>query len=267
MKRLVTPLLCLGLSTLAGAGCAKKEPRPLRTEPWLAHPPASTSASGAAQLPSTRYVLAERSVIRFEIPGRHGNLEGSVSRVSGELAVALSDLSLSRGLVRVELGSLEIHADHGSESANTALLERARTALELPSDPHAPAVFASFDLSAVEDAVPALIEPVPERAPFPATPFSRRAQFTAVGNLLLHGFRVVRRAPLSAEFSFTGDRQVPSGVLIRSRSPFVVSLEAHAITALAPESAKAGREKASSTAPARARDVRVSVELYGTKSE
>jgi len=237
----------------------------MRTEPWLARPPASASASASsAALPLTRYVLGEQSVIRFEIPTKHGPLSGTLSHVSGELAIDLSDLTRSRGQVRVELGSLEIHAERGARGGDSALLERARAALELPSDPQAPAAFASFELSSIEDAAPTLIEPPAQRAGA-TTAANRHAHLTAVGNLLLHGFRVLRRAPLSAEFAFAGDRQTPDSLSIRSRSPFVVSLETHAIVALAP--APEPRQKAGSTPPARARDARISVELYGTKAD
>jgi len=262
-ERLILTALCLGLP--CAAGCAKKEPKPLRTEPWLAHPTAPASASGDAALPLTRYLLGERSVIRFEVPSKRGALSGSITRVQGELKVDLANLTQSRGGVRAELSSLEIHAASGAEQNDASLLERTRAALELPSDRNAQAAFASFDVTAVEDASPAQIEPAPERAAgaIPAAPpaFSRRARFTAIGDLLLHGFRVSRRAPLEAEFAFSGDALVPRSVVIRSRSPFVISLETHAIVAVAQE----GRGKGPSAAPVPAREVRVSVELYGTK--
>jgi hypothetical protein len=249
------------LLLLCAMGCAKKEPKPLRTEPWLAHPPASASASDDAGLPLTRYLIEPPSVIRFELATRRGALRGSITRVSGELDVDLSDLTRSHGLVRADLGSLEIHADAGTEDSHAALLERARAALELSPDAHASTAFASFELTSVEDAAPGQIEPAPEQDAGSA--FSRRARFAALGNLLLHGFRVARRAPLEAEFSFAGNRQLPSRVLIRSRTPFVVSLETHAIVALVGESGS----KAPSAAPARARDAHVTVELYGTKGD
>jgi hypothetical protein len=253
----------LSLLLLCAAGCAKKEPKPLRTEPWLAHPAARAraSASGDAALALTRYQLGERSVIRFEVPTKRGALSGAVTRVSGELNVDLSDLTQSRGLVQAELGSLSIRAATDTEPSDAALLERAHAALELSPDTHAPAVFASFDLTAIEDASPTQIEPAPERDASAGSPFSRRARFSALGNLLLHGFRVARRVPLSAEFGFTDDRQVPRNILIRSRAPFVISLETHAIVALANESTAKGRP----AAPVQAREVRVSVELYAIK--
>jgi hypothetical protein len=253
--------LCLLL--LCAVGCAKKEPKPLRTEPWLAHPPASASASGDAALPLTRYALGERSVVRFEIPTKRGTLSGALTRVSGELELNLSDLTQSRALVRAELGSLEIHASNGAAASerDLGLLERARAALELSADAAAPAVFASFDLTGLEDVAPTAIEPAPERDGSASSNFSRHARLTAVGNLLLHGFRVVRRAPVSAEFMFEGARQLPHSVVIRSRAPFVVTLETHAIVALAPE----GRTNIPGAAATQAREARVSVELYATK--
>lgn len=261
MNRFAATLV--GGCLLCALGCAKKEPRPLRTEPWLAHPSAraSASVSGDAALPTTRYALGERSVIRVEIPTKRGALSGAVTRVSGELKLDLSNLSQSRGVVRADLGSLELHASRDAMGSDTELLERARAALELTSDAGANAL-ASFDLTSVEDASPELIEPAPERDAS-ATPFNRRAHFTAVGDLLLHGFRVIRRAPLAAEFVFATDRQVPQSVLIRSRAPFVISLETHAIMARAPET----RTKVPGKAPAPIHEARVSVELYGTKIE
>ena len=210
---------------------------------------------------------ATASVIRFEIPTKHGALRGTLTRVSGELNVDLSDLTRSRGLVRAELGSLDIHANGGTEIRDSALLERARAALSL-----------SPDGATRQPCLPASTSP-PSKTPCPhrsnRLPSATRAlclvaagerdrgraRFTAVGNLLLHGFRVARRAPLEAEFGFTEDRSVPSSVLIRSRSPFVISLETHAIVALANESRASGP----GAAQAQAREVRVSVELYGTK--
>jgi len=263
--------LALCLLLLSTAGCAKKEPKPMRTEPWLAAPAAHASASAGAALPSTRYVLGKDSVIRFEIPTKQGPLSGSFTRVSGELDVELANLSQSRGSVRAELGSLEIHTKSSAGTSDSTLLDRARTALELSPEASAPPVFASFELTSIEDASPTLIDTlrgprrgdvVPERDDTVPS-FTRHARFTAVGDLLLHGFRVVRRAPLSAEFGFTGDGRAPSSILIRSRAPFVVSLETHAIVALAPES----RTKLPASAPAAAREAHVTIELYGTKAD
>jgi hypothetical protein len=250
----LTLTLTLGV-ILSVSACAKKEPKPLRTEPWLAHPPASAALDGGdAAVPAVRYALTEQSRIRFEISGARGSLRGSLTRVSGEVSVVLSDISQSRGQVRVDLNSLSFD---GSEA--TAAAARARSALEL-SDAGA-AANAIFDLRELRDVSPALIEPAPESHADGS--FTRHARATAVGELLLHGFRVLRRAPLEAEFGFAGDRSTPSTLLIRSRAPFVVSLDTHAIRAIRPEGARKPKLKAAVLVD----EVSVSVELYATKRE
>jgi YceI-like domain len=242
---------------LAATGCAKKSPKPVHTEPWLAHPPPSAAASadgGAAVL--TRYTLTEQSVIRFELPTRLGKVQGKLTKVSGELSVALSALAQSRGQVRVDLSSLQID---NTDSADW--LARAEAALNVADAGSGAAPQASFDISALEDVAPDAIEPVVARDGG-ALP-TRRARAVADGNLLLNGFRVVKREPLEAEFGFANDVAIPATVVIRSRAPFVISLETHEIQIreAAPNSAK----RRSGRPPTTARDVRVSVELYGRK--
>lgn len=256
MNQLVSSTL--GVLFLCVVGCAKKDPKPMRTEPWLAHSASSVATSPDAALPLIRYALGERSVIRFELPTKRGALSGELTRVSGELEVDVSDLARSRGRVRVDLDSLVIHA--ASPAIEAALLERARLALELTPDAGSAEAIASFELTSLEDASPARLEASPERDA--GSEFTRRTRGTAVGNLLLHGFRLTRRAPLEAEFGFDRDRLVPKTVVIRSRAPFVVSLETHGIRAPAAEGDAKGP---TAVAPSAARDIRVSVELYGTK--
>ena len=256
MNQLAASALCL---LLFGVGaCAKKDPRPMRTEPWLAHPPASASANSDAATPATRYTLTEQSVIRLELPTKRGPLRGSLTRITGELSIDRRDLAQSRGQVRADLGTLSVQGADGN--ADAALLAQARNALDL-ADASGASAASTFELTAFEDASPAQLESAPEGDG--GAPFVRRARGTAVGDLLLHGFRVTRRASLEAEFGFGGDRQVPSTVVIRSRTPFVISLETHAIRALELE----GAGKAHSGASPRAREIRVSIELYGRKFE
>jgi hypothetical protein len=86
---------------------------------------------------------------------------------------------------------------------------------------------------------------------------------TAQGNLLLNGFRVLKREPLEAEFGFTNGSLVPTTVVIRSRAPLVISLETHQIRVREPAGSSSERRRA--RAGAASHDVRISVELYGRK--
>jgi hypothetical protein len=245
--------LTLGALLLLSSACAKKEVKPLHTEPWLAHPPASAAASGDAGLPAARYALTEQSQIHFELPSKRGTLHGS-------LTLTPSDLQHSHGQVQVDLSSLTLSEDGNADSSE--LLARARNALGLADASDAgSAVSASFELGSLEDVAPAQLEPAPDSDA--GTPFTRKARAIAVGNLLLHGFRVVRRAPLEAEFGFTADRRVPATISIRSRAPFVVSLETHEIRVRDPDTGK----KPPKGSAGHAREARVSVELYGRKIE
>ncbi len=250
----------LGALLLLSA-CAKKELKPLHTEPWLAHPPASAAASSDAGLPTARYALTAQSQIHFELPSKRGTLHGNLTRVSGELSLTPGDLEHSHGQVQVDLSSLTLSADGNADT--NALLTRARKALGLiDSAPDASSpLSASFELSSLEDVAPAQLEPAPDSDA--GTPFERKARATAVGDLLLHGFRVVQRAPLEAELGFTSDRTLPATISIRSRAPFVISLETHEIRV---QDQNIGK-KASKVPAGRARDARVSVELYGRKIE
>jgi hypothetical protein len=253
--------LTLGALLLLASACAKKEVKPLHTEPWLAHPPASAAASSDAGLPAARYVLSEQSQIHFELPSRRGTLRGSLTRVTGEVSLTPSDLEHSHGQVQVDLSSLTLGEDGKADPSEW--LARARNALGLndaAGDASSP-VTASFELGSLEDVAPAQLEPAPDSDA--GTLFTRKARAIAVGNLLLHGFRVLRRAPLEAEFGFTADRKVPATVSIRSRAPFVVSLETHEIRVRDLDTGK----KLAKGAAGHAREVRVSVELYGRKVE
>jgi hypothetical protein len=243
------------------SACAKKEAKPLHTEPWLAHPPASAAASSDAGAPAARYALTAQSQIHFELPSKRGTLHGNLTRISGELSLTPTDLEHSHGQVQVDLSSLTLSEDGNADTS--ALLTRARSALGLTdsaADASSP-VNASFELSSLEDVTPAQLEPAPDSEA--GSPFTRKARATAVGDLLLHGFRVVRRAPLEAEFGFASDRRLPATISIRSRAPFVISLETHEIRARDLDTGK----KPSKGATAHAREARVSIELYGRKIE
>ena len=243
---------------LAATGCAKKEPKPVHTEPWLAHPPASASLSPDAALPTTHYVLTDQSLIRFELPTKRGKVQGKLTKVSGELTVALGALAQSRGQVRAELDSLTLDTD---DADSAAWLARAKAALGLADVRATTAAVATFDLSTLSYVSPEAL--ATGAASDGGVPSTRRARAIAEGDLLLNGFRVQRRAPLEAEFGFTSDRSVPATVVIRSSAPLVVSLDTHEIHLRVPPRTGAERRR---DRPTRApNDVRVSVELYGAK--
>ena len=252
-------LICaLALALVSLAGCAKKDPRPMRTEPWLAHPSAIVSETDANAPPLLAlYALREPSRVRVEVPGPHGVIRGTVTRITGELRLDPRHLTGSKARVRADLDSLSFESADGQ--ADPALAAAARSALELPSASDA-LRYATFELSALEELSPPESESA--SAVDAALPFTRRARAMAVGELLLHGFRATRRAALDAQFRFDSDRDLPDTVLIRTRTPLVVSLETHAIRTLPVRS----DSKLHAGTGQRARDPIVTIEFYWTKS-
>jgi len=241
------------LLSLVFLGCAKKEVKPLHTEPWLAHPPASAAADAAPGALSAHYVLTSDSRVRFELSGKGSAIHGTFQHVSGELTIDLAALDRSHGHVEVALDSLDLDG----EDAGIGMRAAALTALGV-SDAGAATPSASFELSSLEATSPSSLD-APESGRG-----TRNAPAVAVGNLLLHGFRVQRRAPLEAEFGFDSDPQHPTTVLIRSRAPFVISLETHDIHVSEREPAEhAGHRKR----PPASRDARVSIELHAQKTD
>lgn len=229
----------------------------MRTEPWLAHPTASASASTGegTEHALTRYAIKAPSVLHWEAPARSKTARGTLTRVDGEISVDFGDLSRSRARIRADLESLTIDEPEGGSGA--LLQAQIRRALDL-ADGAAPAS-TSFDLTALED-LPSELEGFRGSA---GAPLTRRLRATAVGDLLLHGFRVVRRVPVEAEFGFANASAVASTLVIRSRAPVVISLETHAITVPPPETPR----KSSAGTPSTPREVRVSIELYATKMD
>ena len=253
--------LAAALGLLAAFGCAKKEPKPVHTEPWLAHPPASAAASSDAALVTTRYVLTASSVIRFELPTKRGAVRGKLTKVSGELNVVLDALAQSRGQVRAELGSLTLDDDSNESATWLARIKSALGVALADGGSASAAAIATYDITALSDVSPEVLEPA--RVGDAGAHVTRRVRGIAEGNLLLNGFRVAKREALEAEFGFSGAAALPTSVVIRTRTPLVISLETHEIHLHEPSTSGAPRRPAQ--APTSGRDVRVSVELYGTK--
>lgn len=236
----------------AGNGCAKKAPpKPLHTEPWLAHPAATAAATatGDAAIATTKYVLTDQSRISLELGTRRGRVRGQLTHVTGELEIALGALAQSRGQVRADLASLTLDADGSEEDA--AWLARARSALGAV-DGGVAMPPTTFELTSVSELSLDALSPGS----------AKRVRGEAEGNLLLNGFRVAKRLPLEAEFGSTAG-EAPASLVIRSRAPLVVTLETHEIHLR--DAPSVGAEKHRTHTPSASHDVRVTFELHATK--
>jgi hypothetical protein len=227
--------------TLAGA-CTPTKPAPSkRTEPWAAPPSASSSRSAPLRLD-----IAERSETAFVLTAKEGRVEGTFRVARGELQTDLRDLGRTRGTVRVDLASVMVQGAGGEDrlAAETAQ-NWLGVGASVPEAAREKYRWARFTLDGVEN----LTARTPEqgRRPPRAPPESaggaesvRRAEageqrtvdLDARGKLLLHGYEVELRVPVSLCFHYPGPPKVgqaPTQVDITTRTALAVSLDAHDI--------------------------------------
>lgn len=215
-------LLALSAALLL-AGCEKPDPPPRRTEPWLRTP---ASASGTANPSAPRiYRFSTESAVTFSLSGKKGKLRGQVPLRGGELQLDARDLTQTRASIDADLTRLSIDTpppeglELGASPAELAL-QWLELGAQVPAERRAQFAAARFELHSLENLSPSYLslgtKPSPVRA-------------TAVGTLLIHGFR----APVRVEVSLRALTS-PSGterVSIRSLSGLVVALGPHDITA------------------------------------
>jgi hypothetical protein len=219
-----TRLLALALAWSCSA-CSKPDAAPHRTEPWLANPSASSPVSGGPRA----YRFTGDSNITFSVSGRKGKISGRAPLSRGQLRLDPRDLQSASASAEVDLSRLSIETD-ASEAAELGGVAPTTLALQwlelgslVPSERRAQFASARFELASVENLSSKFLELGSARKP-------SALRATAVGTLLLHGFR----APLRVEVLLGVTRSSPSAperLSIRSVGGLVVPLAPHDITA------------------------------------
>jgi hypothetical protein len=209
--------------------CSKPEPPARRTEPWLA----SATANASSALPHAAGPLAfhftPESTVRFSVPGKRAKVAGQVPVKGGTLRLDPLDLKTAAARLEVDLTQLSIDEStvpsEGEASATTPS-ETAREWLELgaevPPEKRNQFGLARFELASVEGVSATALD-------FGANG-KGRVRVSAVGTLLLHGFR----APVRAELVLTameGSPGAPRKISIRSATPLVLDLVPHDVVA------------------------------------
>jgi hypothetical protein len=216
------------LFLLLGNGCSKKVEPPRRTEPWLANP----SASAGVDSPSgpLRFDVLAESVVRFSVPTRRAKIGGSVPLASGNLELDVRDLSRSKASLTFDLTRLSVAADSlpreldlGGAEPNALALQWLELGAEVPSERRQQFSQARFELSALED--------VTGNLELGSSKPSARVTATAVGSLLLHGFRAPVRTRVALQPLPSEAPGQPHRLSIRTVEPVVLSLAAHDIAA------------------------------------
>jgi len=216
---------------LACGGCKKPDPAPHRTEPWLAHP--SASASGAVAGAPRNFSFIAGSTVRFSVAGRKGKVSGSVPVSGGNLQLDTRDLKSASGNVDVDLTKLSIEADGappddaalGASSATAVALQWLELGPDVGAERRASFTTARFELASVDNLSAPLLDFAAKRPP--------HVRASAIGTLLIHGFK----EPVRAELLLEPQRREPGTeprLMIRSAGALVVALAPHDITARGP---------------------------------
>lgn len=232
MKSAFAAVALASALSLLGA-CRKHEDPVHRTEPWLAHPSASGSDAPASATAPRRFHFSPESRVRFSLLGKKGRLSGSVPVQGGSLELDPRDLTHSSASLTVDLTTLVLDDANLPEgmalggSPSAVAQQWLELGSEVAAEKREQFRVARFELSSVEGWSGAPLDFSGRRR------VSLRA--TAVGTLLLHGFR----APVRAELSLTPQAADPAGapagkLSIRSASPLVLPLAPHDISARSP---------------------------------
>jgi hypothetical protein len=216
---------------LACGACSKAEPAPHRTQPWLANPSASSSRA-VSSAPRT-FHFADGSSVGFSAPGRKGKVSGHAPVSAGSLRLDPNDLKSVSASLDVDLTRLAIDED-GAPPEAAALAGSTPSAVALqwlelgpgvPAERRAEFATARFELAAVDNLSAPLLD-------FGAA-HPHRVRATAIGTLLIHGFK----EPVRAEVLLEPQKSAPGAPLrlsIRSASALVIALAPHEITARGP---------------------------------
>ncbi|HKY39067.1 MAG TPA: hypothetical protein VJN18_24180 [Polyangiaceae bacterium] len=217
----------LTLLVAGAAGCARKQEAPRRTEPWLASASASSS-------PAPRGILelhfSPESQIRFSLPARKAKLVGQVPLAEGKLRLdpknlQASQASISADLTRIAISddSLPTGGDAPPGSPSALALNWLELGPDVPAQQRTQFSLARFELVSLENLSKASLD-------LDASARKTPVRATAVGTLLVHGYRAPVRAEVVLELLPPSAAQ-PARLSIRSTTPLVLPLAPHDIVA------------------------------------
>lgn len=215
-------------AVLLGVACSKKEEPPRRTAPWRAQPSASVNAT--TETGPLHFRVLPESSIRFSVPTRRARPGGSLALLDGRIDLDPRDLSRTKASLDFDLTSLAVDAGSLPQEAELAggdprvlALQWLELGSDVPAERREQFAKARFELSAVEDASGPL--------DLEASKSGARTSATAVGSLLLHGFRAPVRTRVQLQVHPPAEPGAPRRLTIRSLDPVVLSLAAHDIQA------------------------------------
>lgn len=184
--------------------------------------PPAPSAAAAASESGSGFRVADQGTATFVIDAPLEKIKGRSSKLRGNLAVDPADLGKTKGEVDVDLGDLATQT-FDDASKNASQTEHSHNWLEIGSDVDPKRReenrWARFTLRSVDQLS------APHLADAPEQGGERSVNFTAQGDLWLHGVSAAKTVKLVA--TFHGPAAGPTQVRVVTAEPLVVSLKEH----------------------------------------
>lgn len=227
MHRIIV-LAGLSVSIVTNVACSKKT-----DDPNLA--PAASALSASTAEPVSRawhYAIDPKSTTEVDMPGLTEHIKGRTTAATGTLDIVPSDLTQSRGVVRVDLSTFATHT-FGDEDKNATQTKHARTWLEAIVDgkTNESMRWAEFAIRSID--VPSAtdlktVAPVSE-----GTEDVRRVTMTVRGDVLIHGRKLPKEDVVEVSFRYpagAAPASKPAQIEIKSKQPLRVVLKEHDVT-------------------------------------
>jgi hypothetical protein len=202
-------------------GCGKKDD-PSTVAPAASGLPASTVDPKASVW---HYVVDPKSATHVDMVGLKEHIRGETSAADGTLDIVPGNLAQSRGEVRVDLSTFATHTFGTADDATQT--KHARTWLEVQMGDHVNqemrwAVFAIRSIDALSATDLAQVAPTKKE-----NGDVRVVTMTVHGDLLVHGHKTARDAPVELDAFYPPGGARPARVEIHSKGPMPVTLKEH----------------------------------------
>jgi hypothetical protein len=198
--------------------------------------PSASALAKSVAAPSSKLVkmtIDAKGKTSIDMPGPNEHITADTSAAGGNVDVDLMNVPNTRGEIKVDLQTLETHT-FGNED-DKAQTEHARTWLEaapkLAPDVVAANRYAVFAIRTVENASIVDLTKAP-LAPGADGKQEKKVTATVKGEFLVHGHKVDKSVDVDVTFVYPPNAKiddVPERVLIKSKTPLVVTLDEHDI--------------------------------------
>lgn len=217
------PLVAVALGVVSLGACSKKD------DAVSVAPPVTALASSQAA-PSAgawHFAIDPRSATHVDMPGLTEHIVGDTSAAGGTLDLVPTDLTQSRGTVKVDLATFATHTfdDTGKNASQT---EHARTWLEAVVDgkTNESMRWATFAIRSIDGASATDLTKVAPTQD--GGDDVRTVTATVHGDLLVHGHQVPKDSVVVATFRYAHGAPpdaAPLGVRVKSTKPMHVVLK------------------------------------------